>query len=169
MIHLVATILAVAIVVAAVAIDYIIKDLTTVEEGEGVIYHGCNCSGGFGSGVAGAIRKKWPSAYEAFKENGVGEDLLGQVNLLLYSDQPVIANAYTQLMYGPGDKRYADPSAIEKTMMQVAEYCDAAETDLFMPKVGCGLGGLSWEDEVKPIVEKVSSEFPNLNIHICDI
>jgi len=150
-------------------IDYITKDLTTVVEGEGVIYHGCNCAGGYGSGVAGAIRKKWPSAYEAFRKNGVGENLLGQVNLLLYGGQPIIANAYTQLTYGPGDKRYADPAAIESTLSQVVEYCDAAETELFMPKVGCGLGGLSWEDDVLPIVEKVSTKYPDLNIHICDI
>ena len=151
------------------AIDYIIKDLTTLEEGDGVIYHGCNCVGGFGSGVAGAIRRKWPHAYEAFKENGVGEHLLGQANLLLYVGYPVIVNAYTQLMCGNDGKRYADPAAIEKTLKATAEYADTAGKDIYMPQVGCGLGGLSWEDEVLPIVEKVSSEFPNLNIHICDI
>lgn len=150
-------------------IDYIIKDLTTVEEGEGVIYHGCNCVGGYGSGVAGAIRRKWPHAYEAFKENGVGEHLLGRANLLLYSGFPVIVNAYTQVFCGNDGKRYADPDAIEKTLMSTAEYADTSGKDIYMPKVGCGLGGLSWEDEVLPIVEKVSSEFPNLNIHICDI
>jgi len=152
-----------------VVIDYITKDLTTVTEGGNIIYHGCNCSGGYGSGVAGAIRKKWPRAYEAFKENGVGEDLLGQCNMLLYSGQPVIVNAYTQLTYGHGNKKYADLYAIESTLMQTAEYADAAKCEIYMPKVGCGLGGLCWEDEVLPIVEKVSSKFPNLNIHICDI
>ena len=150
-------------------IDYIIKDLTTVVEGEGLIYHGCNCVGGFGSGVAGAIRRKWPHAYEAFKENGVGEHLLGQANLLISIGKPTIVNAYTQLMCGNDGKRYADPEAIETSLMSTASYADHAGLDIFMPQVGCGLGGLSWEDEVLPIVEKVSSEFPNLNIHICDI
>lgn len=150
-------------------IDYITKDLTTVKEGEGVIYHGCNCAGAYGSGVAGAIRRKWPSAYEAFMENGVGKDLLGQVNILLFNGQPIIANAYTQLTYGSDGKSYADYVAIAKTLSQVAEYCDAAKIDLYMPKVGCGLGGLNWELEVRPIVEFVSKDFPELNIHICDI
>ncbi len=162
-------ILVLLIVAAAVTIDYITKDLTTVEEGEGVIYHGCNCVGGYGSGVAGAIRRKWPSAYEAFKENGVGEDLLGQVDLLLYSGQPVIANSYTQIHCGNDGKRYANPEAISSTLFHVAEYANIEGYDIYMPMVGCGLGGLSWEDEVLPIVEKVSSEYPELNIHICDI
>jgi len=155
--------------VVAVMIDYITKDITTVEEGDGIIYHGCNCVGGFGSGVAGAIRNKWPQVYEAFKDNGVGEDLLGTMDMLLYANQPVIVNAYTQRTCGYDGKRYADPEAIESTLMPTAEYADAAECDIYMPKVGCGLGGLSWEDEILPIVEKVSSKFPNLNIHICDI
>lgn len=151
------------------AIDYITKNLVTVKEGEGVIYHGCNCVGGFGSGVAGAIRQAFPHVYQAFKERGVGEDLLGEMSLLLYSGYPGVVNAYTQITCGYDGKRYADPAAIEKTLMPTAEYCDSAGYDLYMPKVGCGLGGLSWEDEVLPIVEKVSSEFPDLNIHICDI
>lgn len=161
--------IAVVVTVAADVIDYITKDLTTVEEVGNLIYHGCNCVGGYGSGVAGAIRRKWPRAYEAFKENGVGEHLLGQCNMLLYAGQPVIVNAYTQIHCGSDGKRYADPDAIEFSLMQTAEYADINEREIYMPKVGCGLGGLSWEDEVLPIVEKVSSEFPNLNIHICDI
>jgi len=151
-------------------IDYITKDLTTVTKG--IVVHGCNCVGGFGSGVAGAIRKKWPHAYEAFRESGVGEDLLGGVNILLRieTDVPVIVNGYTQLTCGYDGKRYADPEAIQKVLEQTAEFAGGCSyTDIYMPQIGCGLGGLSWEDEVLPIVEKVSSDFPNLNIHICDI
>lgn len=152
------------------AIDYLIKDITTVTKG--VIVHGCNCSGGFGSGVAGAIKKKWPHAYEAHKEAGVGEDLLGGVNILLRceTDVPVIVNGYTQIAYGYDGKRYADPDAIRKVLEATAEYADAAGNyDVYMPKIGGTRGGLNWEEEVLPIVKKVSSDFPKLNIHICDI
>ena len=67
----VAAMTVVAETVAVAVIKEIQKDITTVEEG--VVLHGCNCSGGFGSGVAGAIRKKWPDVYEMFKENGTGK------------------------------------------------------------------------------------------------
>ena len=152
------------------AIDYLTKDITTVTTG--VVVHGCNCSGGFGSGVAGAIKKKWPHAYEAFIESGVGEDLLGGVNILLRceTDVPVIVNGYTQLTYGNDGQRYADVDAVRTVLEATAEFTDGGGYgDIYMPKIGCGLGGLSWEDEVLPIVEKVSSDYPNLNIHICDI
>lgn len=151
------------------SIDYLTKDITTVDKG--VIVHGCNCSGGFGSGVAGAIRKKWPYAYEAHKEMGVGEELLGTVNILLrVTEDVVIVNGYTQVKYGRDGKRYADVAAIYKVLSQTAEFVDGGGyKDLYMPKIGAGLGGLDWETEVLPIVEMVSSEFPDVNIHICDI
>ncbi len=151
-------------------IDYLTKDLTTVTEG--VLVHGCNCVGGFGSGVAGAIRRKWPDVYEMFKERGVGEDLLGGVSMMisLADDRPVVINGYTQLTCGNDGRRYADPEAVEDVLMISAEFTDSGDyKELYMPKIGCGLGGLSWEDEVLPIVEKVSQKFPDLNIHICDI
>jgi len=151
-------------------IDYITKNLVTVKEDEGIVFHGCNCVGGFGSGVAGAIRRKFPHVYEAFKQRGVGKHLLGRVDIIVKAGYPIIANGYTQLTCGHDGNRYADPVAVEKTLYVVANYISTGDlVDIYMPKIGCGLGGLSWEDEVLPIVEKVSLEFPDLNIHICDI
>lgn len=154
-------------------IEYIIKDITTVTFKDGVVLHGCNTSGvAFSSGLAGAIRKKWPHAYKSYKENGGGAALLGGVDILiqLLDDIPVIVNGYTQINYGRDGKCYADPDAIESVLNATAEFMNGGEyKELYMPKIGCGLGGLSWEDNVLPIVVKVSSEFPKLNIHICDI
>jgi len=42
-------------------ISIIKKDVTTVTKG--VVAHGVNCQGAMGSGVAGAIRRKWPSVF----------------------------------------------------------------------------------------------------------
>jgi hypothetical protein len=38
-----------------------------------------------------------------------------------------------------------------------------------MPKIGCGLGGLNWNKDVKPIVEDAATGFPTVNIFICDL
>jgi len=150
-------------------IKEITKDITTVEEG--IVLHGCNCVGAFGSGVAGAIRRTWPSVYKMFMENGVGEQLLGTIQIDLLSESPPLAviNGYTQVNCGSDGKRYANPDAVEACMLQAAAIAKDAELPLYMPKLGCGLGGLSWEDEIKPLVEKVSSQFSDVNIFICDL
>jgi len=150
-------------------IKEITKDVTTVEEG--LVLHGCNCVGGFGSGVAGAIRRKWPTVYETFKKNGIGEHLLGTIDGCIISEEPPLAifNGYTQVNCGNDGKRYANVDAVEACMLQAAQIADDTGLPLYMPKLGCGLGGLSWEDEIKPLTEKVSLEFPDVNIFICDL
>lgn len=150
-------------------IQYIKKDVTTVEEG--VVLHGCNCVGGFGSGVAGAIRRKWPVVYREFMECGIGNLLLGKTHVVTISDEPElhIVNGYTQVNCGSDGKRYADLEAVKACVEEIAGLCDRGDLNLYMPKIGCGLGGLSWEDEVKPIIEKVSLDFPSVNIFICDL
>jgi len=147
----------------------ITKNLVTVEEG--MILHGCNCSGGFGSGVAAAVRSHWPSVYEEFKKNGTGKDKLGTIQMILVSESPdvVVVNGYTQEFYGPGDKKYADVDAITSCLDTTLYFCEMHELDLYMPKIGCGLGGLSWKDEVEPIISNASEKFNGVNIFICDL
>lgn len=40
---------------------YLNKNIITIQEG--VIAHGVNCTGAMNSGVAKAIREKWPEVY----------------------------------------------------------------------------------------------------------
>lgn len=150
---------------------YITDDITTMHGG--IIAHGCNCSGGFGSGVAGAIRKKWPIVYDRFKANGTGNHLLGTVDFIEVAPTIRVANMYTQEFYGRDGKRYADPLAIERALTEVIFEasnlgCLEEDDNIYMPKIGCGLGGLSWELDVEPIVNKLSQRVM-LNIYVCEI
>lgn len=150
-------------------IEYIKKDITTVKSG--IVLHGVNCSGiAYGSGVAGDIRKKWPAAYKMYKDRGGGSHLLGSINFIIsIKDSVIIANGYTQINYGRDYKKYADINAIEKCVKLSVEVAEAFNKSLYLPKIGCGLGGLSWEDDVKSIIEKISNDFPNVHIYICNI
>ena len=142
------------------------KDLTTVTDG--IVAHGCNCAGGFGSGIAGAIKNKWPAVAVEFRCNGTGVDLLGTIQRVQLAQDLIVANCYTQEFYGPGDRRYADPDAIEACLYQLLEIAMEAELDLYIAKIGCGLGGLSWEHEVKEIYESVFTD-AGINVFVCDI
>jgi len=150
-------------------IKHIKRNITTVECG--VILQGVNTRGAMGSGVALAIMQKWPYVYESYKAHGIGNHLLGSTEFILNSDHIglVIVNGYTQTNYGNDGKRYADINAVEKCVAGAVEYAEAFDLPVYMPKIGCGLGGLSWETEVEPVIRKVSLDFPTVNIFICDL
>lgn len=145
------------------------KDITTIELG--VIAHGVNCRYKMGSGVALAIRKKFPKAYKQYMENVGGVDLLNTADIVQINDDLFVANCYTQTNYGY-DKGvvYADIRAIYKSLMKISEFCVEKNLPLYMPKIGCGLGGLSWDGEngVKRIVEEIERKKPGISITICE-
>lgn len=109
------------------------------------IVHGCNAQGVMGSGVAKAIRDKYPAAYEDYKSaianHPYGEKLLGKVYACVMSDDKVILNAITQEFYGKDGKKYVSYDAIDEAMGRVAKF---TKKPISMPKIGAGLGGGSW-------------------------
>ncbi len=122
----------------------------------GIILHGCNCSGGFGSGVAGIIAKMYPEAQHEFflKMDGYtyhrpNKEALGTIQPVKIYDDFYIVNGFTQLQYGGGGKRYASPDAIHKVLLATVIFATEKNLDVHVPKIGCGLGGIKWE-EVEP-------------------
>jgi O-acetyl-ADP-ribose deacetylase (regulator of RNase III) len=131
------------------------SDLLSVTKG--VIVHGCNCNGGFGSGIAGQIAKRYPQVRNRFMQNGTGKQLLGTINVGLVLDDLYIINAYTQETYGSKpNTKYASPLAISSALFRVL--LDYSEEEIHVPKIGCGLGGLTWTEEVMPIYSKIEDE-----------
>lgn len=122
-------------------------DITTAS---GIIVHGCNAMGVMGSGVAKAIRKKFPFAYKAYKDY---QEMWGlRVGTIIVAHQPcgvVVVNAITQERYGNDGKQYVSYEAVKSCFASVAllakrlaKYGDATVN---YPLIGAGLGGGSWE------------------------
>lgn len=154
-------------------LQYITKDITTVERG--IIAQGVNCQGVQGSGIALAIRNKWPIVYEPYRKHATGQSrsprLLGQVVLVDVGDQPeqlMIANCFTQHMYGKDGKRYADPNAIAVSMATVIHMAETMRLPIYMPRIGSGLGGLRWADDVEPIIRTLTNGVL-IDIFVCDL
>ena len=147
-------------------IEYIEKDITTIEKG--VIIQGVNCQGVMGSGVALDIREKWPIVYSKYKELPTGKKMLGRSQLVQISKDPslFVVNCFTQVFYGR-DGRFASPGAIESSIAQCFEWADTFGLDIYTPKIGSGRGGLGWEDEVEPIISKIEKRWDNTNIYVC--
>lgn len=149
-------------------IEYINKDVTTVTTG--IVAHGVNCQHAMNSGVAKAIRNRWPIVYEMYRSRPRGKAMLGIIDMISVdpSDMLWVANCYTQVFYGRGGK-FADPDAIRSCLSGVAIYAKIYELPVYMPRIGCGLGGLDWKKDVSPIVQRVNSEHNDMiNIFVCD-
>ena len=133
---------------------------------DGLIIHGTNCSGGFGSGIAGQIRKRFPKVYDEFRKMPRGMASLGKLQVVPIEDRLYIGNAFTQLNYGKDGKRYASVHAIATVLDVAFEWCTRGQLSLNSPKIGCGLGGLDWSSDVEPIFKEYSDKYPAVTLNI---
>lgn len=102
-----------------------------------------------GSGVARAIRARFPKAYTTYLEVYENHGLtLGQTIFVDCTDRlssKWVGNCITQQYYGYDNKQYCDYKAIEACLITVKEFCQINNFNSFaMPKIGCGLGGGDW-------------------------
>ena len=139
-------------------INYIKGDLLSTTEG--IIMHGCNAQGVMGSGVALAVRQKYPKAYKRYKEEIQRGFLgLGDVQLVEVKQNLLIANAITQEFYGREKKLYVSYEAIRECFTTVFEVARGTEVlCISIPKIGAGLGGGDWEVILGIIMESASKQ-----------
>jgi O-acetyl-ADP-ribose deacetylase (regulator of RNase III) len=125
---------------------------------ENIIGHQVNCQGVMGSGVAKAIREKFPVAYDEYIELfKIYEDhrsyLLGQCQIV-FTDK-VIANLFGQEKYGYDGKMYTNVEALQLALKQVAYRMRETGETLALPYlIGCARGGADW-NVVLPMIEEV--------------
>lgn len=135
-------------------------------KGPMAVMHGCNTQGVMGSGVAKVVKERWPFVYESYRQmcNNDSIDVeLGGVMVIPHKprldggEAPVyVANALTQEDYGRDGKRYASVDAVKQSLDGIHRtFKDRKdEVEFVAVRVGCGLGGLDWEDEVEPLFEE---------------
>lgn len=123
--------------------------------GAQLIAHGCNCRGGFGSGVAGVIAKKYPYVKGKYLLKNATEGWkLGDVQFVNQPIGSTIANCATQQDYLPRGVCHADYEAIRVCMEKVRDYAKLNNLTVAVPKIGAGLAGGDWVI-IKDILEKV--------------
>lgn len=60
----------------------------------------------------------------------------------------------------PTKRHYSSPSSLELIEESLGQLIRLDVSNVFVPKVGCGLGGLSWERQVRPmLVERLDERF----------
>lgn len=117
----------------------------------GIIVHGCNAQGVMGSGIAKAIRDKYPEVYEEYRllfQNASNNKkaLLGtaQIVQIRSNENLLIANGITQEYYGRDGLKYVSYKAIQEVFAKVAILAVSQRLDVHYPLIGAGLGGGDW-------------------------
>ena len=143
-------------------------DITTVESG--IIVHQVNCQGRMGSGVAKAIRAKFPSVFATYSRHcakfSTAESfrLLGTSLLLQTQENPKISvcNIFGQLNTGT-DERQTDYCALRDGLYSLQN--GDLETPIYIPHlIGCGQGGGDWNIVFK-MIEHILGAY---NVTLCE-
>jgi len=126
----------------------------------GIICHGVNRQRVMGSGVALAILKRYPLVRETYMNTHPMPDL-GQSHGIEVCDNLWIVNCYTQEFYGrDSNVVYASIDAIRESITRVASIAisNLGLSTIHMPFIGCGLGGLNYDADVKLVLEDIESD-----------
>ena len=137
-------------------------DLKEIYSRGGMIAHGCNCHHTMG-GLAGFLSRKFDEILDADLETQYGNALkLGTYSIARGTNGGVCFNMYTQ--FHPGaDLRYGALLDCFMNLDKVHE-TRAIRPDLYIPKIGAGLGGGNWDI----IASLIHGYTPNTNIIVVE-
>lgn len=134
------------------------------DSGADVLVNTVNCVGVSGRGLALQFKEKFPWPQKVYETHCKVKTL--KPGHLLFSptkegfvDPPWVCHFATK-------DHWRDPSKlewIESGLRSLQDYLLSVsdKVTVALPPVGCGLGGLNWEKQVRPLVIKYLSSLPN--------
>lgn len=132
-----------------------------------VIIHQVNCQGKMNSGVAKAIREKWPVVYDKylrFQKTATFGQMLGTVQPISVSESQKVLNLFAQDNYGYDGRRYTSYDAIDTCIKKVSQYCvKYGYKSIALPyHMSCDRGGANWNI----IMEMIKEHFSDTDITV---
>ncbi len=123
-----------------------------------------NCVGFMGKGIALQFKKAYPKNFDAYhKACDAGEVQPGRMfifDLRSMLNPKFVVNFPTK-RHWRANSRYEDIESGLDAM--VAEVRERGIQSIAIPPLGCGLGGLDW-NEVRPMIEKAFAALPNVRV-----
>lgn len=146
----------------------VLGDITSVRFG--IIVHGCNAQGVMGSGVAEALRDKYPQIYDDYRQRYENNSLnLGDIVTTQIDDRLLVVSLISQENYGKDGKKYASLFAIQTGLEKILYMRENSKFHLepiVLPRIGAGLGGLDWVN-VENMLLALEKRYNNLEFTVC--
>jgi len=128
-----------------------------------IITNTVNCVGVMGAGLALEFKNKFPEMFNDYKTRCQKNEVVAGKPYLWENDK-------VQILNFPTKRHWQDKSLlndIEDGLRYLAtQYQEMGIQSLALPPLGCGLGGLSWDDDVKPLIEKYLGSLSDLEIYV---
>lgn len=139
------------------------EDWTVFDAPTQTIVNTVNCVGVMGKGLALEVKRRFPAVYEKYRMACKrGQLKVGRLQLVKTSDCWVLNFPTKNHWRGPSQLSF-----IEKGLKKfVSTYKRKGITSIAFPPLGCGSGGLKWE-EVRPIMEKYLKPLHALKVYFC--
>ncbi len=144
-------------------IHYVRGDATRpVAAGQKIIVHVVNTKGAWGKGFVLGLSKRW-SRPEAFYRHLFAQGKkpqLGDIHVLVVEPDTVVVNMVAQDGLPTRSKRLVlNYRALQTCLEKLRNRLVASDStaSIHLPRIGCGLGGSSW-DMVEQIIKKTIGE-----------
>jgi O-acetyl-ADP-ribose deacetylase (regulator of RNase III) len=152
-----------------------------IDSGADIICHQVNCRGAMNSGVAKAIRQRWPEVYTEYhqcaKDIDIGfgdmqlswEHMLGHIQVVYLGEEnghsKGVINMFAQEGYGYDGRRYTSYDAFWSCLGEIKKYINPEKTIAFPARIGCVRGGANWNVILTMISEVLGEDY---NVEIWD-
>jgi O-acetyl-ADP-ribose deacetylase (regulator of RNase III) len=104
---------------------------------------------GLGTGLALKLSTKWPDAQKAFKRQARSGCFKGGC---IWVCEPTLVRPGIVYLATQPDMYRASLSYLRRALRELVKWADKSQVaSVALPKVGAGLGKLSWETEVRPL------------------
>ncbi len=139
-----------------------------LESNIAVIINPVNTVGVMGKGLALQFKQKFPTNYKIYKEACKNKTIdIGKLLLVSNFNNESNLERKKFVINFPTKKHWRNPSKIEYIEEGLKDLVRIIEAEKFesmaIPALGCGLGGLEWED-VKLLVEKYLGSLEGIEI-----
>ena len=139
-------------------IAYVVGDATRPPaDGNTIIAHVCNDTGGWGRGFVVALSERWPESERSYRrwyaERATNDFGLGALRLVAVGSGLWVANMIGQRgIRRSGGRPPIRYDAVEQALTKLAAEAQSLDASVHMPRIGCGLAGGSW-DQIEPLLE----------------
>lgn len=117
-----------------------------------VLVNPVNTAGVMGAGLAKQFKQKYPEMFKRYRRFCLaGQFQIGMLQLYEAKDGKVICNFPTKNHWREASKLEYIAAGRQKF---VGAYQEKGIVCVAFPKLGCGLGGLDWEQQVEPMMRE---------------